>query len=233
MMLWIRQFQLFLFDFDGLLVNTEEIHYAAYKRMCAQRGVTLDLSFEAYCRMAHYTSTGMRDKLCLEYPELLAQAGSWDRLYAEKKQAVIDLFNEGAVHPMPGVVPLLTALENAAIPRCVVTHSADELVKAICRQNPIFDTIPTWITRGHYSQAKPHPECYLKAINMLAKPGDRVVGFEDSPRGLTALQGTNAHPVLICKIEYPEIPTFVAQGVSHFPSFDAIPHDWNPSSSRK
>lgn len=227
---WIRQFQLFLFDFDGLLVNTEEIHYAAYKRMCAKRGVTLDLSFEAYCKMAHYTSTGMRDMLCATYPDLVAKAGSWDQLYAEKKQAVIELFNEGAVHSMPGVESLLSALQDASIPRCVVTHSAEELVKTIRQQNRIFDTIPTWITRAQYTHAKPHPECYLRAIEMQAKPGDRVIGFEDSPRGLRALQGTSAHPVLICKIEYPEIPSFVAQGVSHFTSFEAIPQNWKVSS---
>ena len=31
---WIKKYQLFLFDFDGLLVNTEEMHFLAYKQMC-------------------------------------------------------------------------------------------------------------------------------------------------------------------------------------------------------
>lgn len=227
LMHWIKQFTLFLFDFDGLLVNTEEIHYLAYKRMCAARGVALKWDFNQYCQVAHYSAEGIRDQMYAQYPDLLAQEPSWDVLYAEKKRAIVDLLNEGAVHPMPGVERLLRALENASIPRCVVTHSPNELISIIRRKNPIFDTIPHWFTREHYSHPKPHPECYLKAIDILAKPKDKIVGFEDTPRGLKALLPTRAKPVLICEIPYPEIASFTASGVFHFPTFEAIPDDQN------
>jgi HAD superfamily hydrolase (TIGR01509 family) len=223
-MQWIQDYQLVLFDFDGLLVNTEEIHYMAYQRMCAQRGVTMDWSFENYCKIAHYSSDGLSEQLFKLYPALESQGAPWSQLYAEKKQAMVDLLNEGAVQLMPGVDKLL-ALEKASINRCVVTHSAVELIDAVRRQHSIFDSIPVWITREHYSNPKPDSECYLKAISMLAKPSDKVVGFEDSPRGLTALRGTRAKPVLVCEINYPEIPEFVAAGVAHYPSFTAIPDD--------
>jgi len=219
---WINDFQLFMFDFDGLLVNTEEIHYLAYKRMCEGRGVTLDWDFNTYCSVAHYSADGLRDQIYAQYPQLYAEEPSWTVLYAEKKQAIIDLFNEGAVHPMPGVVELLTALQEASIPRCVVTHSADEIVSIIRRKNPILNTIPHWITREHYTNPKPNPECYIKAIDMLAKPEDRVVGFEDSPRGMRALMGSRAKPVIICESNYPEIPDFVEKGALHFPTLDSI-----------
>lgn len=222
-MQWIHEYQLFLFDFDGLLVNTEEIHYQAYQRMCAQRGINMDLSFENYCKIAHYSSEGLSEQLYNLYPNLKVQEPSWDVLYAEKKQAMIDLLNEGAVHTMPGVERLLTALQNASIPRCVVTHSASELIGTVRRKNPIFDTIPVWITREHYSKPKPDSECYIKAVELLAKPSDKIVGFEDTPRGLRALLGTRAKPVLVCEINYPEIPDFVAAGIAHYTSFNAIP----------
>lgn len=222
-MQWIHEFQLFLFDFDGLLVNTEEIHYMAYKRMCAQRGVDLTWDFDYYCRVAHYSAEGLREQLYAQYPQLKAIESSWDVLYAEKKRAVIELLNEGAIHPMPGVEKLLTALEKASIPRCVVTHSADELVSIARRKNPILNSIPVWLTREHYSHPKPHPECYLKAIEKLAKPHDRIIGFEDTPRGLKALMQTRAKAVLICQAHYPEIPSFVQSGVLHFPTFSDIP----------
>ena len=222
---WIHNFQLFLFDFDGLLVNTEEIHYLAYKRMLAARGFQLNWNFEQYCQIAHYSAEGLQIKIYEAYPQLKAMEPSWSILYAEKRQAVIDLINEGAVLLMPGVIHLLEALKAAAIPCCVVTHSPDALVSAVCKQNPILHTIPHWFTREHYTQPKPHPECYQKAIEKLAKSKDNVVGFEDTPRGLKALMATRAKSVLICQSSYPEIPEFVQQGAIHYSSFSSIPDD--------
>jgi len=223
---WIKNFQLFLFDLDGLLVNTEELHYLAYKRMCQQRGVELTWDFARYCQAAHYNSTALRDQLYADFPKLRASEPVWDVLYAEKKQAIVDLMNEGVVHLMPGVEKLLQILQKAHIKRCVVTHSPDVLVEAIRKHNPLLDTIPEWITRHDYTHPKPHPECYLKAIQKFASPGDKIIGLEDTPRGLTALLETPAKAVLISTINYPEIPAFLERGATHFSSIASIPPDW-------
>lgn len=224
-MRWIHEFQLFLFDFDGLLVNSEEIHYMAYKRMLAARGVTFGWTFDEYCQVAHYSSDGLRVRIYDEYPILREQEPSWDVLYNEKKVAIFQLLNEGAIQLMPGVEKLLTSLEDAGIKRCVVTHSPDELVAIVRRKHPILNTIPHWITREHYSKPKPDPECYLKAVEIHSRPGDKVIGFEDTPRGLRALMATQAKPVLICEAAYPEIAEFKKKGVLHFPTFSSIPDD--------
>ena len=218
-MQWINQFQLFLFDFDGLLVNTEEIHFMAYQRMCKNRGFDLDWSFNRYCQSAHYESDALKKDIYAKFPQLQKIEPSWEVLYAEKKKAVIDLLNEGAVHLMPGVLELLAALQSANIKRCVVTHSPDELVAVVRQKNPILNTIPHWITRHDYVQPKPSSECYLKAINKFASEGDQVIGFEDTPRGLRALLGTSAKPILVCEISYPEISEFLERGVEHYSSF--------------
>src|ERR1700758_3390135 len=99
---WIHNYQLFLFDFDGLLVNTEEIHFKAYQRMCASFGFKLDWSFDTYCQAAHYDSTLLRDRIHASLPGLERPEPSWDVLYNAKKKSVLDLVSEGAVHMMPG-----------------------------------------------------------------------------------------------------------------------------------
>lgn len=200
----------------------------AYRRMCAGRGVDLKWSFADYCRIAHYSSEGLREQIYEQYPELKAQEPTWSVLYEEKKRALADLLTEGAVHPMPGVEKFLTALQDAGVQRCVVTHSADELVRIARKKNPIFNTIPVWFTREHYSHPKPNPECYLKAIASMAKPEDKIIGFEDSPRGIRALMGTKAKPVLVCPNIYPEIPAFISAGALHYPSFDAVLAEFIP-----
>lgn len=220
---WIHHYQLFLFDFDGLLVNTEEVHYMAYKEMCAMRGIDLAWDFPKYCSIAHYTAEGIRDQMYQEYPALYAQEADWNVLYLEKKQLMLKLLNAGAVHMMPGAEELLKALEGAKIQRCVVTHSPDEIVDIVRRKNPLLNTIPHWVTRHHYTHPKPDPECYIKAIQLFAKPDDRIVGFEDTPRGMRALLGTHrVEPVMICAIDYPEIPEFRTQGVRIFSSLTEV-----------
>jgi beta-phosphoglucomutase len=222
MMQWINNYQLFLFDFDGLLVNTEEIHFLAYQRMLKSNGVVLTWDFDRYCQVAHYDPDGLRKQIYAAFPELERREPNWSVLYAEKKKAVIDLVKEGAVHLMPGVEILLTALQAANIKSCVATHSPDELVNAVRHQQKILDTIPYWITREDYTHPKPHPECYLKAIERFASKGDRIIGFEDTPRGIRALLATPAKPVLVCQARYPEIPQFIAQGVTHIHSLEDL-----------
>ena len=229
-MQWIFHYQLFLFDLDGLLVDTEKLHYQAYIDMCAQRGCQLSWSFHRYSEAAHHESTGLRDQIYAEFPELQAQEPDWQVLYEEKKQRFLNLIEKGAVPLMPGVKELLLALNRANIKRCVVTHSASVLIDKIRRQNPILDTIPHWITREDYTHPKPHPECYQAAINRLRETKDRIIGFEDSPRGLYALLETEAKPVLICPPDSPYLKNILTlhANVRFYPSFSAITDPESP-----
>lgn len=201
----LNQYQLYLFDFDGLLVNTENLHYEAYKVMCQQRGFKLTWNFDFYCSIAHHSAEGLEIQIYSDLPALKAQEPNWKVLYEEKKAAYMHLLKQGAVEMMPGAEDLLLSLKKASINRAVVTHSLWELVTEIRRQLPILDTIPHWITREHYSHPKPSPECYQTAIAKLAAENDKVIGFEDSPRGLTALAGSGAKAVFVSTLRH-ELP---------------------------
>jgi HAD superfamily hydrolase (TIGR01509 family) len=222
---WIESFNLFLFDFDGLLVNTEQIHFAAYQRMCLRRGFKLEWDYPKYCLAAHYESTGLRDHIYAEFPELFEMEPVWAVLYAEKKQAYMDLLNEGAVHLMPGVEEFLAILKKANVNMCVVTHSPAEQIKMIRRSNPQLDSIPVWITREYYTNPKPNPEPYLKALEYFGLPGETVIGFEDSPRGLKSLLGTSVQPILVCAKDYPGLEELKTGRVLHFDSFHSLVQD--------
>lgn len=219
-MKWIREFQLFLFDFDGLLVNTEHLHYQSYVNMLARRGFQLNWSFAEFCELAHLNSTAVRDALYTIFPDL---DPNWELLYEEKKQAYQNLLLSGKVELMPGVEALLRELATAGIRRCVVTQSLLDHTRMIRNQLPILQTIPNWITREDYEKLKPDPEGYLRAIALYSHPGDRIIGFEDSLRGLQALQKTSALPVLICPPHYPLLEIASQGMVLHFESFEKIP----------
>ncbi len=219
---WIRHFQLFLFDFDGLLVNTEQLHFEAYLEMCRRRGLELKWDFEQFCGAAHFDATALRDAIYAEFPQLHAQEPRWEVLYDEKKRAYMQLLKSGRLCLMPGVERLLQALAQGEIKRCVVTHSPKEQIDYIRGVLPQLDLIPHWITREHYQNPKPAPDSYLAAIERFAARGDQIIGFEDSMRGLKALRETPAHAVLISTFIHPQCE----EAPVHFHTFEEIPSNW-------
>ncbi|MDB6080998.1 MAG: HAD-superfamily hydrolase [Chlamydiia bacterium] len=216
---WIKKYQLFLFDLDGLLVNTEELHFRAYKEMCLQRGYHLPWDFAQYFSIAQLDAQAPERYIYAEFPELKKEEPLWSILYAEKKKAYLTLLAQEPAPLLPGVEVLLTALEKVNKKRCVVTHSALALVELIREQNPILQTIPHWFTREDYQNPKPSPDGYLKAIQALAVPSDQIIGFEDSLRGMRALMATKAYPVLVNSIDQKTKAIFEKEGVATFNSF--------------
>jgi len=221
---WLEKYQLFLFDFDGLLVNTEELHYEAYRRMCASRGFELPLNFEEFTLVAHESGEQLRQQIYKSVPGLQAQEPLWEVLWREKTKIYLEIIKEGSVALMPGVPELLQALKDANIASCVVTNSPRQQIDEIRRQIPLLDTIPHWLTRENYAKAKPDPECYLKAITLYGAPGCRAIGFEDTPRGLMALMGTPAEAVLVSAVRHPLLDQLPAERFRHVPTFEAIAH---------
>lgn len=219
---WIQNYQLFLFDLDGLLVNTEEIHYRAYCKMCSDRGYKLPWSFHEYFRIAQLDAQAPERHIYATFPELHEKEPNWSVLYAEKKRAFLEILEKERAPLFPGVEEILRALESAQKKRCVVTHSAKELVTILRRQNPILNSIPHWFTRDDYNLPKPSPDGYLKAIATLAEPGDAIIGFEDSLRGMNALLGTQATPIYINSIDEETKNFFKSQGIATYSSFKDI-----------
>lgn len=219
---WVENFQLFLFDFDGLLVNTEALHFQAYQRMCHKYDCQLEWTFVDYCRVAHHDRLQLEEEIYQVLPQLYAKEPNWSILYEEKKRAFVELVHQGRISLMPGIANLLKQLEKKKINRCVVTHSPRQFIDLICLQHPVLQTIPHWITREDYQKPKPASECYHVAINRLAKKDDAIIGFEDTLRGMTALLGTKAKPVLVSEIIQEDALKSLPSHVMHVRSFEDL-----------
>ncbi len=219
-MRWIEHFDLFLLDLDGLLVDTERLHFQAYQAVCRDYGVALDWDLGKYLQIAHSSAEGLKDALM----DLLQEKeANWDVLYAEKKKVLQNLLTPQNVALMPGVEALLKELSITRTKRCVATNSSKEQVVRIKQVLPILESVPMWITREDYEDPKPAPDAYLKAMGLLFDPGDRVIGFEDSLRGFNALKSAGAMPVLICDPKHPQMRGVSLSEVKHYSSFSAIP----------
>lgn len=222
-MKWIKNFHLFLFDFDGLLVNTEYLHYLAYKNTLANRGYNLIWDFAKYASLALYEATAIKEGIYKEFPRLYQEEPNWDVLYQEKKEAYLLLLANQNDLLMPGVHELLLTLQKHNIKRCVVTHSPKEQVEVLKKKNPALETIPFWITRQDYKNPKPDPECYDIAIKRYAEANEKIIGFEDSLRGFQALQQNPVTPVCISKvISKKEVSKYAIKPFFHFPTITDI-----------
>lgn len=217
----IEKFDLIFFDFDGLLVNTEHLHYLAYQKMCLSRGEQLDWDFTKYCLVAHGSSEGLRNEIYATLPALYKKEPNWAVLYAEKKKAYQEILKQGHVQLMPGVDKVLALLQEKGIRSCVVTNSFFEQIAEIRSQIPLLQTLDYWITREDYVSAKPSADPYLAAKEKYAKPGDRILGFEDSLRGWQSLDLAKIEGIVISSCLHPFFQEKLKEkGVSQFSSFD-------------
>jgi len=222
-MKWIEDFDLFLFDLDGLLVNTEIIHYQAYIDMLRRRGFRLNWSFLKFCEVAHFDDESLKEGVYALFPDLFEQEPNWNALREEKNVIYKNLLKSSKVDLMKGVEVVLNQLEKKNKKRCVVTNSARDVTDMIKVKQACLKSIPNWITRENYLHPKPHPECYLQAISLFSKKNDKIIGFEDSLRGIQALKNTPALCVLIGPLFDPRADSILTKEIFHFASFEDIP----------
>ncbi len=219
---WINKFDLFLFDFDGLLVDTEGLHFEAYQRLCARYGCNLPWTLDQFFNIAHTSALGIRNEIERLFPQMFG-GRSWDALYSEKKSIYQELLQSGNLSLLPGVQPLLEKLAARGKKRCVVTNSTLPQIELVKTHIPVLQTIPYWFTRESYANPKPAPDGYLKALQELKGPQDRVIGFEDSLRGLKSLQQAGVeNTVLICMPTHPQLEGFHNPHILMASSFIAL-----------
>ncbi len=197
---YLKKYTLFLFDFDGLLVNTEHLHFEAYRLMCKNRGFALSWDFTKFCSIAHKDDTGLQKQIYAELPSLHQMESNWSILYAEKKAYYQSLLQEGNLSVMPGVETMLSHLASLDKKRCVVTNSTRTQIDLIKERLAILQTIPHWFTREDYQRSKPAPDGYLKALSTLSTSSDTCIGFEDTLRGYTALQRASIPGIVISSV---------------------------------
>ena len=218
----------YLFDLDGVLVRTEELHHAAYRAAVAARGHELPWSFPRYCVAAHYGQAKLREELAAAVPGLLPDEPAWLDLFRDKSERYLALLASSPVELQPGAASTLRRLDAAGAPRAVVTNATREQTAVLRLRQPILDSAPVWVTREDYAAAKPAPDGYQMALARLGVGPDGAVGFEDTPRGLQALTAAGVEAILVTTIAYPELGTTPALTVD---TLAALPEELLPAVS--
>ncbi len=171
-------FSAVLFDFDGVLVDTEWAIYQAWLRTFETHGHPLPL--EIYTRCIGSDFNTWSPKLHLE--ELSGLAFDWHDLDLRRQAEIgAELANEDA---MPGAMDFLKMLGARQIQRAVVSSSSHHWVDGWLEKTGLFSHFETVVCRGDAARIKPAPDLYLEAARRLElEPGSCLV-VEDSLNGV-------------------------------------------------
>ncbi len=164
-----------LFDNDGVLVETEKWYYRANVEILEDMGIEL-------CE-ARYREI----MIAGESAFLLAQEQGFETATIEKAR---DRRNERYQHylrtediQIKGVKELLKALaKNYAMG--IVTSSRREDFELIHAKRGIAEQMQFVLCSGEYARAKPHPDPYLKGLELFGADKHEAIVVEDSQRGL-------------------------------------------------
>ncbi|WP_339480688.1 HAD family hydrolase [Pseudomonas sp. RL_5y_Pfl2_73] len=170
----------FIFDMDGVLVDSEPLYMEQEKNSYARYGVMLNDA--ALSRFVGTTQHYMWSAIKTEYG--LAQSLDW--LMAEHHQQLLAALNSEPLPPMPGVTQLLGALNKAGIPCAVASSSPRGLVEIILRKAGLHIFFNEIVCGDDIKHSKPDPEIFLMAAKRLGTLPSACVVIEDSAHGVAA-----------------------------------------------
>ncbi len=169
----MNHLQAVVLDFDGVIADTEPLHFEACRDVLAPFGVTL--SAEEYAERY----IGVADR------KALADAGSahglaiddrmLDDLIARKAEVLRHVL--ASTRPMyPGVAQLLRTW-SAEVPLAIASGALRSEIEQVLRVAGVATAVAAIVSANDVRHSKPAPDPYLKALEMLAR---RVVGLEPS-----------------------------------------------------
>lgn len=169
-----------LFDFDGVLVDTEWAIYQAWRRTFEAHDH--DLPLEIYTRCIGSDFQSWSPKTHLE--DLTGRAFDWHDLDARRQ---IDIHAElDGIGPMPGVRGLLEKLPDRSLPAAVVSSSSHQWVDGWLEKLGLLHHFHATVCRGDAPRIKPAPDLFLAAAERLAVDPRECLVIEDSLNGLSA-----------------------------------------------
>lgn len=199
-----RSFDAVLFDFDGVLVDSEPVHWDCWNTILQiEFGYTVPWDdFAPACVGVH--EQGTVEWLCAQRNPPVP-FDSLFSLYGRKKQ----LFRERMARPdviAAETVALVRGLRDAGYRVAVVTSSGRIEVEPILHTSGLLEVIDTAVYGGDVRNLKPAPDPYLLACERLATRNALVV--EDSPAGVASAQAAGLEVIqlksqseLICRLE--------------------------------
>ena len=177
----------FIFDLDGVIVDTAKYHYLAWKKLANELG------FE-FTNEQNELFKGVSRKRCLEIlldiGDIKATQKQFDTWMIEKNidyLAYIEKMDSSEI--LPGVTRVLEYLKKRKIP--IALGSASKNAKPILEKVNLLSYFDSIVDGNSVTKAKPDPEVFLIAATNLSVTANLCVVFEDAVAGIQAANAAN------------------------------------------
>jgi beta-phosphoglucomutase len=178
-----------VFDFDGVLVDSEPAHFRALHDALAAEGV--DIAEDEY--RSRYMARNAREalRLALEHHRRPAGPTEIDRLAAPVSERFLELIPQ--IPLFPGARELVDALA-AEVPLGIASGARRNQIEAILRRHGLQESFATLVSVQDVPRTKPDPAPYVEVVRRLgarvpALEARHCVALEDSVQGITAARG--------------------------------------------
>ncbi len=179
-----------VFDFDGLILDTEEPVYRSWLEVYEAHGE--ELPFERWVQIVGSTTAGFHPQHHLE--ERLGRSlpkEVLDRRIGRRTEMIL------AQEVLPGVLRRIAEAKAMGLKLGVASSSTTEWVRGHLARLGILDSFECMRCRDDVANAKPEPDLYLAVLECLGVRASEAIAIEDSPNGVLAAKRAGLRCVAI------------------------------------
>ena len=191
--------QAIVFDFDGVLVDSEPLHYQAFLDVARPMGVTFDYDHYRHELIGYDDRDVFR--ILLAHGDMSVPPSDEEptlrRLIGEKQQAFEALVRAGGVEAVPGALELLREAAGE-MPVAIASGATRADIELITQSLGVRDLFDAVVTADDVQRSKPDPATYALAVRRLSERGaagaERLeaatcLAIEDTAAGIESARG--------------------------------------------
>jgi HAD superfamily hydrolase (TIGR01509 family) len=190
--------KLIIFDLDGVLVNTKEIHYDSLNDALGEK---YNISWEEH--LSKYDGLKTNQKLSLLSLEKNLPLVDHERIWIEKQKITLERLS--TIEQSKDLIYTLKKLVELGYKIACCSNSIRKTVLMVLSKLGVIEFFDYIVSNEDVSNSKPHPEMYWKTISYMGLLPEETLIVEDSPFGLLAASRSKSH---IMRVTSPEDVTF-------------------------
>lgn len=172
----------FIFDLDGVIVDTAKYHFIAWQKIAMQLGIEFTLENNEQLKGV---SRVRSLELILELGKVEASQEDKNKWLIQKNEDYLSyLVDMDESELLPGILPILKYLKENN--QKIALGSASKNARPILEKTGILHYFDAIVDGNDVSNAKPDPEVFLQAAKLLGISNENSIVFEDSVAGIQA-----------------------------------------------